>query len=197
MSFEFPTAAPRLPAPAPLPTPTPAPARVSTTTEEAPSALRSFLASEQPDGTTDYLGGFVNFGPDGPAGCGSDNTGLVPDKLFGIPLRRPCDRHDADWANDRSYDGMLEANRRLSEGIIHEASDGLLPRRLLGDLTGAAYEAAVDAETIRQHADGPLDFVQKAGGQLVEDTVRFGASVLRDVAESARRTAVDIRNWFD
>ena len=201
MSFDF-TSTPA-PTPAPMPLPTPTPAAASEATSDRPSSgwlseVADFVAKPRVDGTTDYLGGLIDFGPPGSDGCGSDHSGwIVPDKMIWNDFYPACGKHDESWGKDRSYEGMLAANRRLSDDMAAAGRDGYLPNRLFTDFAGEFYELVLDGVTINEHAAGPVDFAWKAAGQILEDGADFALRVVGDVGESVRRSAEDLRGLID
>jgi hypothetical protein len=184
------------PSPMPLPTPTPAPDGASADAGFSGlfNALGDFFARDLPDGTTDYLGGLANSGPPGPAGCGSHESGGIPDVVLGRDLSGPCAVHDAEpsWNGKGDLYDMLAANSRIGDGVAAVAADGLLPERLFFDAVGEFYEFAVDTVAIVEKEPRPL----VAGARIaVEATAGVASTAVRaatDVGVSAGRLAKSV-----
>lgn len=184
------------PSPMPLPTPTPAPDGASADAGFAGlfTAVGDFFARDLPDGTTDYFGGLANSGPPGPAGCGSHESGGIPDVVLGRDLSGPCAVHDAEpsWNGKGDLYDMLAANSRIGDGVAAVAADGLLPERLFFDAVGEFYEFAVDFVAIREKEPNPA----VAGARIaVEGGLGVGETLFRwgkDVALSGGRLVEDV-----
>lgn len=87
----------------------------------------------------------VETGPmPGPAGCGSDGSGWVPDKIGSVDMTGGCYNHDQapGWATPGSLSDMIDSNVKLKHDIMKDNPG------LGGFIVGNIYSQALDVVAI-------------------------------------------------
>lgn len=85
----------------------------------------------------------------GPAGCGSYNSGWIPDRILGLDFSTACQLHDEAWSGDPSVLVQFLANEQFYVDMITENSNTVW-QRLHASVIARLYADSVHLEALRR-----------------------------------------------